>query len=92
MEDESSDDEDEIVSLSVLSNKLRRVKYLPSLSIIPSRFEIHDQACGEATMRERLTDDSLRNISGPQDSSGCFMDSIADTSSLEFKKIVCTLK
>ena len=41
-----------MISLSVLSNKLRQDKYLPSLSIIPSRFELHYQARGEATMRE----------------------------------------
>ena len=52
MENDPSDDEDEIISLSVLSNKLRQVKSLPSLSIIPYRFELHDQARGEATMRE----------------------------------------
>ena len=92
MEDDPSDDEDDIVSLSVLSNKLRQFKSLPSLSIIPSRFEIHDQACGEATMRERLSEDSPRKSSGPQDSSGCFMYSIADTFYLQFKKIVCPLK
>ena len=50
MENDPSDDEDEMISLSVLSNKLRQVKYFPSLSIIPSRFELHDQARGEATM------------------------------------------
>ena len=52
MEDDPSDNEDEIVTLSVLSNKLRQVKSLPSLSIIPSCFELHYQARGEATMRE----------------------------------------
>ena len=52
MEDDPSDDEDDIVSLSVLSNKLRQVKSLPSLSIIPSCFELHDQARGEATTKE----------------------------------------
>ena len=52
MEDDPSDDEDDIVSLSILSKKLRQVKSLPSLSVIPYRFELHDQAHGEATMRE----------------------------------------
>ena len=42
IEDDPSDDEDEIVSLSVLYNKLSQVKSLPILSIIPSRFELHD--------------------------------------------------
>ena len=44
MENDHSDDYDEIIYLSVLSNELRQIKYLPSLSIIPSRFEQHDQA------------------------------------------------
>ena len=52
MEDDPLDDDDGIVSLSVLSNELCQVKYFPSLSIIPSYFELHDQARGEATMRE----------------------------------------
>ena len=52
IEDYPSYDEDEIVSLSVLSKKLRQVKSLPSLPVSPYRFELHDQAHGEATMRE----------------------------------------
>ena len=52
MENDPSDDEDEMISLSVLFNKLRQVKSLPTLSIIPSRFELHDQARGEATTKE----------------------------------------
>ena len=52
MENDPSDDEDEMISLSILSNKLRQVKSLPTLSIIPSCFELHDKAHGEATMRE----------------------------------------
>ena len=52
MENDPSDDEDEMISLSVLFNKLSQVKSLPTLSIIPSRFELHDKAHSEATMRE----------------------------------------
>ena len=52
MENDPSDDEDQIISLSVLSNKLRQVKSFPSIYIIPSRFELHDQARSGATMRE----------------------------------------
>ena len=52
IENDPSDDEDKIISLSVISNKLRQVKSFPSIYIIPSRFELHDQARSEATMRE----------------------------------------
>ena len=93
MEKDPSDDEDEMISLSVLSNELCQVKSLPSLSTIPPRFELHDKARGEATTIELTF--SNRGFSEADfkyiNSSGCFMDSIADTSSLQFKKLVFPL-